>query len=59
MSDEHEPPYRIKFIVGLLVMIVWLALTWSGKTPVEGFVDMLKQIMTGVVIYHTTLARPK
>ena len=48
-----------KILIGFLVMLVWLVLAWVGKTPVQPFVDSLKELLTVLGVYHITLTNPK
>jgi hypothetical protein len=48
-----------KIIIGFLAMIVWLALAWAGKTPVQSFVDMLRDILVTIGAVHVALTNPK
>lgn len=48
-----------KILCGILVMTAWGALVWQGLTPVNSFVDALRDILVTLGIVHIALTDPK
>lgn len=57
---EMKPKLHLhKVLIGAAAMAVWFLLVWTNKTEVAPFVDMLKQVLMAVGVYHLALTSPK
>lgn len=46
-----------KLAVGILIMLTWGGLVVTGMTPVQPFVDCLKDILVGIGVYHAAITK--
>ncbi|MBK8746130.1 hypothetical protein [Propionivibrio sp.] len=48
-----------KILVALLLFLAWGALVINGQTPVQQFVDALRDALIAIGVFQATLTNPK
>jgi len=49
----------MKAIFVILTLIVWGYFAAQGSTPIEPFIQTLRELILGLGLYHATLKDPK
>lgn len=58
-EGESKMNDREKYLAAITLFMVWGALAYLGKTPMDPFVLAISSTISGIGVYHTTLVDPK
>lgn len=54
MNDNQK-----KIYCAAILIVVWFLLVLNKLTPVQPFIDLIRDVLVGLGIYHTALKDPK
>ena len=59
IRKENTMSSAQKILVALLLFLAWGALVINGQTPVQQFVDALRDALIAIGVFQATLTNPK
>lgn len=59
IRKENTMSTNQKILVALLLFLAWGALVINGQTPVQQFVDALRDALIAIGVFQATLTNPK
>ena len=59
IRKENTMSSNQKILVALLLFLAWGALVINGQTPVQQFVDALRDALIAIGVFQATLTNPK